>query len=203
MGIYLLSLLLLAGPRKVIVLGLIALLVLNLVTFAKTMSPRDIINKSARSASVQINHLKTMNPDSEHRDKISIPLNWFQNDSYQVFLLHSNHSYFWVNEMPYFSFSNDFLFKRFTCMNLILRENGFHEINQEVLEVHGVSNKIQFYTKWNRLFSILNWDSLVFNFDSIDKFREQVGIAESELDPVECRIEYRKHGEAILAGSGV
>ena len=202
-GIYLLSLLHLTGPKKVVVLGLIALSVLNLVTFSKTLPPRETMNEKAKSASVQVSYLKTISQDLKRGDKNSIPLHWYQNDSYQIFLLLSNQSYFWVNEMPYFSFSNEFLFQRFACMNLILRESGFDEIDKIVLEVHGVSNKIQFYSKWNQFYSKLGLNSLVYNFGPIDEFRQQVRKAESELDLVKCRIEYQRYSKTILANSGI
>ena len=203
LGIYLLSLLHLISPKKLIVGGLILLLTWNLVTFAKTMTPKDIMTQSAKNAAAQVAYAKTIRLDLENQDKISFPLSWYQKNSYQIFLLHSNYNYFWLNEMPYFSFSNEFLFRRYACINSILKQYGFDEISEATLEVHGTSNKIQFYTKWNQLFSILRLDSLVFDFDPIDNFRREMKLVGSDLDPIKCRAEYEKYVEIFPAKSSL
>lgn len=197
LGIYLLSLLHLSSPKKLIVGGLILLLTWNLVTFAKSMTPRDIMNQSAENAAAQVAYANTIGLDLESQDKVAFPLSWYQNNSYQLFLLHSSRSYnyFWLNEMPYFSFSNEFLLERYACINLILTQYGFDEISQTILEVHGTENKVQFYSKWNRFFSILKLDSLVFDFESIDNFRKEIELVDSDLDPIKCRAEYLKYVE--------
>ena len=161
------------------------------------MTPRDILNQSVENASAQVAYAKTIGLDLESQDKVAFPLSWYQKNSYQMFLLHSSRSYnyFWLNEMPYFSFSNEFLLERYACINSILTQYGLDEISQTILEVHGTENKVQFYSKWNRFFSILKLESLVFDFESIDNFRKEIELVDSDLDPIKCRAEYLKYVE--------
>jgi hypothetical protein len=84
-----------------------------------------------------------------------------------------------------------------------LRQYGLDEISQTILEVHGTENKVQFYTKWNRFFSILRLDSLVFDFDPIDNFRNEIELVDSDLDPIKCRAEYQKYVEIFPAKSSL
>jgi len=167
-------------------LGLSASFLICFTFFTSNQRFETQISSEVRKAKSQFRLIENYSNIQPSNRKLLLPPQMYRDNSYQLFYLNSDVELFWMNEMPWFPFSNVDLFKKYYCYNTRFMHNSSLPLDSKILEVHSASNNIQFYSKWNKAFEFLNLHSRVKDFTDLENFRKHFENSRTKFSASDC-----------------